>query len=566
MIENTANPITVEVIRSSLESAVAETGATITKLAHSLVFAECKDFSVAVFTWDGELLAQAQYIAAHQGGMKTNIDAMFRIIGKENLYPGDVIMTNDPYLGGLHSQDLMLIKPLFYGDELVAFAGCVAHRTDMGGMTPGSWCPGATEIYQEAIRFPCVKLVKKGEIDSDIMRTYMTNVRLPEDQEADTTAQLAALNQCDKTVMGVIDKYGLETYRTTVKEILDISERRARLEVEKIPDGTYTFTDYTEHDGITDRDWAIKATVTIDGTDIYVDFTGTDEQAKGFINSAPYLYVPKTWQALMYWADNSIPKNQGLYRPFKKIFAPKGTIVNPELPAPVSGCPCDTGGVILDAVLSAFTAAQPEKGWATWSNANTDMTATGIDPETGKRFIYQNLDGLGCGGGARPNADGWEASHVESSNMMIPSIEITERNVPLRYIRREFVQDHGGDGKYRGGTGIAAEYEVLSPMEVNVLFLRQRHPSPGAAGGFPGGPSYAKATIGGKEIELPQKVIGLRVNAGDRVTICMYGGGGYGDPKERDPELVKKDLKDGFISADKAKNVYGYDPESEVGR
>ena len=210
---NTPNPITVEVIRSSLESAVAETGVTITKLAHSMVFAECKDFSVAIFTADGELLAQAQFIAAHQGGMKTNIDALFRIIGKDNLYPGDVVMTNDPYLGGLHSQDLMLIKPLFQGEELIAFAGCVAHRTDMGGMTPGSWCPGATEIYQEAIRFPCVKLIRQGEIDEDIMRIYMTNVRLPEDQKADTIAQLAALDNCEKTVANIINKYGLETFK-----------------------------------------------------------------------------------------------------------------------------------------------------------------------------------------------------------------------------------------------------------------------------------------------------------------------------------------------------------------
>jgi len=182
------DPITVEIIRSSLESAAEEMGATISKLAHSLIFAECKDFSVAIFTADAELLALAQYVPSHQGGMKTNLDAVLKIIGKDNLFPGDVVMINDPYLGGLHSQDLTFIAPVFYEGQIIAYGACVAHRTDMGGMEPSSYCPLATEIYQEAIRFPAIKLVEKGEMREDILRLYLTNVRLPEDQIADTQA------------------------------------------------------------------------------------------------------------------------------------------------------------------------------------------------------------------------------------------------------------------------------------------------------------------------------------------------------------------------------------------
>ncbi len=553
-----ANPITVEVIRNSLESAVAETGATISMLAHSMLFAECKDFSIGILTADAELLALAQYIPAHQGGMKTSCDAILRVVGKENLHPGDVIMNNDPYLGGLHSQDLLLMKPLFWEDELIGFAGCVAHRTDMGGMVPGSLCLGATEIYQEAVRFPCVKLVDRGVINDDIMRTYLTNVRMPEDQEADTIAQLAALDQCETSVMNIIKKYGIDVYKECVHEILDISERRARAEVEKIPDGVYPFCDYTEHDAISDRDWAIRGTVTIEGSDISVDFTGTDEQAEGFINCAPYALIPKVWQSLLYWADESIPKNQGLYRPFKSITAPKGTIVNPNFPAPVGASPTDTDGIVLDAVLSAFTKAQPERGWATWSNCNSTTTFIGYYPDTGKQFVYSALDGLAIGGGARADCDGWPASQVEASAMMIPSIEVTEQNVPLRYIRREFVRDNAGDGKYRGGVGVIVEYEVLAPMTVSYISIRNRHPSPGAEGGSDGGPQWAKAIINGEEIDLPQKMAGFEVNPGDRIIVCNAGGGGFGDPKDRDPELVKRDLEDGFISPEKARDVYGY--------
>ncbi len=551
------NPITVEVIRNSLESAVAETGATITKLAHSLLFAECKDFSVGILTSDAELLALAQYIPAHQGGMKTNADAILRVVGKENLFPGDVVMTNDPYLGGLHSQDLLLMKPLFYENEMIGFAGCVAHRTDMGGMVPGSLCLGATEIYQEAVRFPCIKLISKGKINDDIMRLYLTNVRMPEDQKADTIAQLAALDQCEQAVESIVNKYGLETYKISVREILDISERRARLEVEKIPDGVYSFCDYTEHDAIEDRDWAVRGTVTIEGSDISVDFTGTDEQAQGIINCAPYMFIPKVWQSLMYWADPSIPKNQGLYRPFKSITAPKGTIVRPNFPAPVGGSPTDTAAVILDAVLTAFTKAQPERGWATWSNCNSTTTFFGKKAD-GSQFVYTALDGLAIGGGGRANTDGWPASQVEASAMMIPSIEVTEQNTPIRYIKREFVQDNAGDGKFRGGTGVIVEYEVLEPMTVSYISLRNRHPSPGAEGGSDGGSQWAKAIISGKETVLAQKTVGFKVSAGDRIIVCNAGGGGFGNPKDRDPRLVKRDLDDGFISTEKARDVYGY--------
>lgn len=553
------NPITVEVIRNSLESAVAETGATISKLAHSMLFAECKDFSIGILTADAELLALAQYIPAHQGGMKTNADAILRVIGKENLFPGDVIMTNDPYLGGLHGQDLLLMKPLFFDGELIALAGCVAHRTDMGGMSPGSLCLGATEIYQEAIRFPCVKLVNRGVVNDDIMRIYLANIRMPQDQKADTTAQLASLDQCERAVLAVVKKYGLKTYKACVKEILDISERRARLEVEKIPDGTYSFCDYTEHDSVEDRDWAVRGTMTVSGSDISVDFTGTDPQALSLINCAPYSHIPKTWQSLMYWADPSIPKNQGLYRPFKSITAPKGTIVNPNFPAPVGASPTDTAGVILDAVLTAFTKACPERGWATWSNCNSTTTFYGTNPETGKQIIYSALDGLAIGGGARANADGWPASQVEASSMMIPSIEVTEQNVPLRYVKREFVTDNAGDGKFRGGTGVIVEYEVIAPMTFSYISIRNRHPSPGAQGGTDGGPQWAKlVTAEGEETALPQKITNVKVKPGDHIIVCNAGGGGFGDPKERDPELVRRDLEDGFISKEKAEKVYNY--------
>lgn len=551
------DPITVEIIRNSMESAVEEMGATITKLAHSLIFAECKDFSVAILTSDAELLALAQYVPPHQGGMKTNLDAVLRITGKNNLFPGDVIMTNDPYLGGLHSQDLTFIAPVFHEKQIIAYVACVAHRTDMGGMSPSSYCPLATEIYQEAIRFPAIKLVEKGKMNEDILRLYLTNVRLPEDQMADTQAQLAALRGCERAVKRIVDKYGVNTFLAAAKEILDVTERRARAEIERIPDGTYRATDYTEHDGFTDRDWKIQVALEIKGSDIYVDFTGTDEQAKGFINCAPFLTTAVTWAALMYWIDPAIPKNQGLYRLFKKIYAPKGTIVNPNFPAPVGACTVDSAGVILDVLLTAFSQAVPEQGVGCWTSTGGSPMFFGTNPETSKPFIHLDIDGLATGGGARSFADGWLVSPLTSSNMRLPNVEIIEQNYPIRYMKRELITDGGGDGKFRGGTGLMAQFEIMAPMEVTVRNLRQRHPPHGTAGGTAGGPTRVSIISDGHESVLPLKAARVPLQKGDIFIIRNCGGGGYGNPKDRDPEMVKSDLKDGLVSLEKARKVYG---------
>lgn len=552
------DPITVEVIRNSLQSIVDEMGLTIIRLAHSLIFAECRDFSVAIFSADAELLAFAQYVAAHQGTMKSNLDAVLRIVGKDNLFPGDVVMTNDPYLGGVHAQDLTFVTPYFYEGQIIAYGTCVAHRSDIGGMEPGGFCPHATEVYQEGILFPCIKLVDKGKMREDILRLYLTNVRLSEDQLADTQAQLAALRGCERALKRLVDRYGVDVFIATIKEILALSERRARAEIERIPDGVYTYTDYTEHDGFTDRDWKIQVAVEIRGSDIYVDFSGTDEQAKGSINCAPYLTIPKVWQSIMFWLDPSIPKNQGLYRAIKEIRVPKGTILNPNHPAPVSGSVTDTAGLILDVMLGALTRAAPEQGWGCWPHVGLILLFMGINPETGKRFILLTMDGLGSGGGARSNADGWLVSHVDASNMLLASIEVTEQHVPIRYLRRELITDHGGDGKFRGGPGHKVQYEILAPMEIIVSYYRHRHPPLGAAGGMPGGTAAVSIVREGQETVIPQKAARVPLMKGDILKLTCCGGGGYGKPEERDPELVRNDIEEGIISLEKARNVYGF--------
>ena len=559
-VHATIDPITSEVIRNSLESTTEEMGLTVQKLAHSLIFGECKDFSVGIFDAEAQAVAFAQYTPGHQGGMQTSIQAIMREIPKEEMFPGDVIMMNDPYRGGLHSQDLTLCSPIYYQGQLIMFAACVAHRLDMGGMTPGSYCPQATEIYQEALRFPPTKLVEKGEMRDDILRILLTNVRLPEDNLGDLQAQIAAVRGAEKGVKRVVDRYGLSTFLASVEGILDITERRARDEIEKIPDGIYEYTDHIDHDGITDRVYRLHVSVEIQGSDVSIDFSGSDEQAPGFINSPYSLTKSNSYVAFMFWLDPSIPKNQGLIRPIR-VSAPLGTIFNPRFPAPVSGATTEAGGRVRELVIGALSQAVPERAIAGWSHTYLAVYLSGVDPRTGKKFIHLPLDGLAIGGGARAHADGYMASNPASSNMLIPNMEILEQHCPIRYLKREIPIDAGGDGKFRGGGGLEVEWEILSPMTLTLMSSRREYPPPGFLGGTDGGPSGAWIWRAQEkqEIKLPQKITGVTLSKGDRLRIRTAGGGGYGDPKDRDRELVKNDIRLGFVSLDKAKNIYGLD-------
>ena len=550
------DPVTTEVIRNNLESTVEEMGLIMTKLAHSLIFAETKDFSVGILSKDGELLALAQYVPGHQGGMQTNMWAVLKEIPKEELYPGDIIMANDPYRGGLHTYDLYLYYPIFYAGELVAFACSIAHTIDMGAFRPG-FPLDATDIYQEGIRLPIVKLAEKGKLREDIKRIYLTNIRAADEQWADIQALIASLKGAERGVHRLIDKYGVPIFLSTLKAIIDLTEARARAEIERMPDGVYEYTDYLDNDGVTDRIYKLHVSVEIKGSDVHVDFTGTDGQTPGAQNVPIYATMSAVWVGFMYWLDPSLPKNFGMMKPIT-ISAPPGCIFNAQSPAAVGGCTALLGGKARQLVLGALSQAMPERGLASWEHGwglNYDLS--GINPKTGKEYILLNLEGMAVGGGARCNCDGWMASSASSSNIMISSIEIMEQRFPLRYVGREFTRDYGGDGKYRGGPGITYEIEILAPMRCNYVRNRGITPCPGIHGGKPGGPCRSWLIRQGSRAEAAPVWGGFPLNQGDIVGSSTPGGGGYGDPKDRDPEKVKEDLLIGIISKEKAEAVYG---------
>lgn len=439
------------------------------------------------------------------------------------------------------------------------FAGSIAHQIDIGGMTAGGYCPQATSIFQEGIRFPGVKLIDRGEMRDDLLRTLLRNVRLPYQQKGDLLAQLAALKVASDRVPRLADEYGTDSLEAIVKAILDITEARVRAEIAQLPDGVYEAVDYIDHDGHTPRLYRFALSLTVRGSELELDFTGTDEQAPGFINASLANTRAACLAALLLFLDPEIPRNHGFFRPLS-ITVPEGTVLNPLLPGPVSGSTTECGGRVYDLVLRALSQADPARGLGTWSMMWLGIFLSNIKHrQTGQDLIHCVMDGLGTGGGARSTDDGWPASSIAASNCLIPNVEIEEETAPIRYIRRELKTDSGGPGQYRGGLALETEFMVEADCVLTILGSRKEYPPPGIFGGGPGAPTYVAMVTDAGTAELPQKVTDLPVQAGTRVIMRACGGGGYGEPARRSRDAVTADLRLGFISPEAAAQIYGYD-------
>jgi N-methylhydantoinase B len=540
--------ITLEVVRNRLEAIVEEMGVTMLKTAHSPIFYESKDYSVALFSLDAELLAMGQFIPHHQGGMAAALDAILAIYPVDSMAEGDVYLINDSYLGGTHTQDFNVLSPIFVDGIPVCFAGCIAHQMDVGGMVAGGYTPTAREIFQEGIRFPGIKLFDKGRPCDDVMRMIKRNVRLPDQQMGDLLGQVAALRVAWLRVPDLVRRYGSDRFRGICADILDITERRVRAEIEKLPNGAFEVIDYHDHDGNTPTVYTMKLTMTVDDSEITFDFAGTDPEAPGFINASFWNTRASTIASMMLFLDPEIPRNHGFFRPLT-VMAPEGTLLNPRYPAPVSGSTTECGGRVYDLCLRALSLANGEKGIGTWSMMWAGLAFDGIHPRSGRRFIHWVLDGLGTGGGARAHEDGWNASNIAASNCLIPNVEMEEETYPCRYLRRELKADSGGAGRFRGG--LALETELMIEVDCNVTAFASRvvHPPQGIYGGGPGGPAVVTIRdADGNDRDLEQKFVDQPIKAGETVVLRACGGGGYGDPLERTDAAILDDLAAGFVT------------------
>jgi len=573
------NPVTREIIASRIDYVTQEMGLNMVRTAYSVLFAEDRDFSCAIFDHEGNSLGLAQFVPQHQGSMQFSMEYVIEKWGLHGIEDGDIIMHNDALHKGPHPPDITLSKPIFYKDSLVAFAVVVAHHNDTGGMRPSSYCPDATEIYQEGIRFPAVKLFKKGELQQDILDTYLTNVRGAESERGDLWAQLSTLPLAEKAVKELCATYGgAERFRAYSKAIQDHSEARMRAAIkEKLKEGTYEAEDYEDHDGLEARSWKIKVKLTVKHSPqptLMFDFTGTDPQAKGFVND----YIAETkgevWASVYVMTDPYIHKCRGCMRSIE-ITAPEGTIVNAKPPAPMGASTTETGAVVGDVCLQALGKANPEAATGMWGGTYGCFFAWGKNPRHDKSprvaedWLSLVSDNGAMGGGARATKDGMGCVTTlpKGGPITIPNVEIIEMNFPLLYKYRKLVVDGGGPGEFRGSPAYETLIQPEGHIEFTALSNKGYHGAAGVFGGKPG--SLWKLEIRDANTdkiieELPPKVVMQPCEPTEGVYMAMPGGGGYGNPLERDVEKVREDVIEGYVSIKGAKEDYGVviDPET----
>ena len=551
------DPITLEVIRNRLDVIADEMETTLLRSAFSPIIREAADASAAIFDSRGQTLAQAAALPAHLGMLLPAVGVILERFPPASMAPGDLYILNDPFDGGTHLPDIAVAMPVFVDGEVVALSASLAHHQDVGGKTPGSTPPDATEIFAEGLIIPPLKLHDAGEPNRTLLDLIARNVRVPDMVLGDIDAQISCVRIGARRLVALVESYALPVVRQAFEDLLDLAERMTRASIAVIPDGTYRFHDYVDGDGFP-GEWPIRieAAVTVAGSEVAVDFTGTAPQARNSINS-----VPSSTMAIVYYtvrtiSDPAIPNNHGCYRPIRAVLPP-GTVVNPRRPAAVS-VRTVTIKRVVDVLLGCFAQVIPERVHAASNGQLTSMKLGGLDPRTGRVYVVNAGIPTAGGMGARPVKDGIDVIDTDLSNMMSPPVEATEQGYPVRLHHIRLWTDSGGAGRYRGGLGYEAEWELLRG-EATLSQRRDRHLLPpwGLLGGLPAPVCRTQLLpAAGGVTEVPSKQV-LRLSAGDRVRVLTTGGGGYGDPLGRDPAAVRDDVLDRRVSRDAAESVYG---------
>ena len=552
---STVDPITLEVMRNACQSVAEEMGAALIRTALSPNIKDRRDCSTAIYTGDGELVAQAEHIPLHLGLMVSVVQETLKMYPVDRMEPGDAIITNDPYISGSHLPDIVMISPVFMEGECVTLLANLAHHVDIGGIVPGGMPTISTEIFQEGIRIPPVKLRKRGTVDEEVMSIITNNVRTSYEMRGDFQAQLAANNVGERRIREVISKYGVETTRFYMNAIMDYAERRMVTAIEEIPRGTYAFEDFLEGDGLTDDLLKIRAALSIDEGKVRVDFTGTAPQARGSVNCTRAVTLACVYYGLKSAIGPGLPSSGGTFRPVE-VITPEGTLVNPRFPAPVSNANINTSQRITEVILGALAQVIQERVPAASTGSMSIFTVGGVDPRSDGYYSY--VETYGGGQGALINEDGMDGVHVHMTNTMNTPTEVIEIAYPLRVERYGLVPDSEGPGRRRGGLGLTREVTTVGHRATISIGTERRNIRPwGLMGGKEGGGSDAWIVDpDGEKRPLPAKTT-TQVEAGTRIVLRTAGGGGFGDPLEREPERVARDVLEGFIGEKRAREAYG---------
>ncbi|MDF1586812.1 hydantoinase B/oxoprolinase family protein [Marinimicrococcus flavescens] len=557
--------VMMNILDSMMVSICREMGIQLMKTSYSTIFNEGLDFTCALANVRGEMIACAEFCPTMIGGMPLLIDSCLKEIDLDSLEEGDVILHNDPYRGGLHMPEHTFFKPLFVNGELIAMAVCIGHIAEIGGMVPGAFAGEATEIFHEGLRVPPIKILKAGRDVDEVWKLLLANTRTPRTNYGDLRAMIGAVDLGVERLGQVLAKYGKEVFERTCDDLMDYSERRMRAEIAAFPDGLYGFEDTIEDDGITAAPHRIAVDILVQGDEIVADYGRSGPQARGPINATLGVTMGATYNGVLHMSDPGIPKNSGCFRPIKVLARP-GSIANVNYPGPLVAGNTETHPRLANIVIGALSKALPERAMASESATSNNFVFGGQDPSGGSYFACYDLMSGGWGG--RHGADGNDCVIAINGNCRFSPTEVFETRYPLTVEVCEMVQDSGGAGQWRGGLGLRRVLRIDDvAITVSQCTDRQSMPAFGLFGGQGGGLSKTLfAQNGSQEWGTARdrfnkvstsKYANVTLHPNDRVELVTPGGGGYGDPRKRDPELVREDVAEGFVSPAAAKALYG---------
>jgi N-methylhydantoinase B len=544
--------ISFEMFKNAIFSIADEMAVTICRTTYSGILRDNMDFATAIANAEGRLVAQGLTLPFHLGSMHTAIAAVMARYG-DDIGAGDVFILNDPFAGGMHLPDIFIIKPVFADGQRIAFVLTTAHHGDVGGRVPGSNAADSTEIYQEGLRLPPLKLIEGGARNETLWTVIETNVRLPVRLFGDLRAQLAACEVAEKQFLEQVARYGTDTVKVYMAEVMDYAERLARAAVSELPDGEFSFEDWIDDDGVEfGKPIRLFVTVRKEGDRMSFDWTGSAKQVKGAINSTLSVTQAASYTALRSILPGTIPNNDGVFRVID-VTAPPGTITNVVLPGACAARAL-TGFRMLDCAFGALARMSPELVGAAGDGGNVGVSIGGYDKDR-KPFIYVDF---ACGTwGGRPWADGLEGNTNLFINMASQSIEVTESEHPIEILAYELAGDRCGAGKYRGGAPFYRDYRLGEKDAVlQVRADRQVVRPYGLYGGKPGKPGSSHFNPETEDRKLPSKVT-MDFHEGEVMRYVIAGGGGWGDALERDADLVLNDARNEIISVEAARLDYG---------
>lgn len=546
---STLDPIIVEVIRNALLYASEEMGIVVRNASFSPNIKERLDHSCALFDEQGRLIAQAEHIPVHLGSLPVGIANTLAYLKQRGqpLDEGDMVVVNNPYIAGTHLNDITLIRPIYYERQLVGYAASKAHHTDVGGRVPGSISSDATEVFQEGLILPPVKLMVGNRFQEDMAQIICANSRTPAACMGDLRAQVAGNLRGELRLQEVLARYGVPTFRAAINRILDESEIRLRQQLARFPAGRYEAEDFLDSSGQSNEPVRLRVTITLAGDTLHVDYTGTNSQVQAPVNAVFGVTLSAVYYVLRSVTDHTIPMNEGCFRPVT-VYAPEGTLLNPRFPAPVAGGNVETSMRNADVLLQAFAKAVPERVPACSGGTMTNLMVGGDD------WAFYETIGVGMGG--RPGLDGIDGIQTNMTNTLNTPIEAMERHFPIRMTRYELREQSGGAGQWRGGCGLVRGFELLAERAtVTLLGDRARFAPPGAQGGLPGQTSArtlfrasSRHQNGQTGEALPAKIT-FTMRQGDELLIQTPGGGGYGPPERRDPAQLLHDRESGLFPA-----------------